>query len=311
MVWCTSSPCYDFLEIKCLLVWLLHNTLVYSANTLAALSSHDADVKRRFVALNWVSVCGWIVDVDTDLLLLVQYMMDCKSSNPLSTVLRWVPPYHNCHDKAVAVVSKSIDFLPLGGNYLHDAGNCPSFFCCTRSYLELRRGAWEDNIVPAPPLSSRQRVRPFRQANRDDNDGNGDNKDNDNDNDDDDENDNNDNNDDNNNVGGIQGSSRQWQCCHCYPRTRSIHGGRDSECSHIRQPPAMLQPPRQTRLFVGDWLPRASRHQKLHHDPYYIDILRNHLGMFNLGIISTFFTLRSYFINLEWLSSTSYIQVSH
>jgi hypothetical protein len=33
------------------------------------------------------------------------------------------------------------------------------------------------------------------------------------------------------------------------------------------------------------------RHQKLHHVPYYIDILLNRLGMFNLGIISTFFTL--------------------
>ncbi len=43
----------------------------------------------------------------------------------------------------------------------------------------------------------------------------------------------------------------------------------------------------------------GSLHQKLHHVPYYIDILLNHLGMFNLGIISTFFTLRSYFINLE------------
>jgi hypothetical protein len=40
-------------------------------------------------------------------------------------------------------------------------------------------------------------------------------------------------------------------------------------------------------------------HQKSHHVPYYIDILLNCLGMFNLGIISTFFTLRSYFINLE------------
>jgi hypothetical protein len=51
-------------------------------------------------------------------------------------------------------------------------------------------------------------------------------------------------------------------------------------------------------------------HQKLHHVPYYIDILPNCLGMLNLGIISTFFTLRSHFINLEWLSSTYYIQVS-
>ena len=30
-------------------------------------------------------------------------------------------------------------------------------------------------------------------------------------------------------------------------------------------------------------------HQKSHHVPYYIAILLNHLGMFNLGIISTFF----------------------
>jgi hypothetical protein len=44
------------------------------------------------------------------------------------------------------------------------------------------------------------------------------------------------------------------------------------------------------------WNPQ---HQKLHHVPYYIDILLNHLGMFILGIISTVFTLRSYFINLE------------
>jgi hypothetical protein len=43
----------------------------------------------------------------------------------------------------------------------------------------------------------------------------------------------------------------------------------------------------------------AAVHQKLHHVPYYIDILLNCLGMFNLRIISTFFTLRSYFINLE------------
>jgi hypothetical protein len=43
----------------------------------------------------------------------------------------------------------------------------------------------------------------------------------------------------------------------------------------------------------------AGKHQKSHHVPYYIDILINRLGMFNLGIISTFFTLRSYFINLE------------
>ncbi len=42
--------------------------------------------------------------------------------------------------------------------------------------------------------------------------------------------------------------------------------------------------------------PLASIHQKLHHVPCYIDILLNCLGMFILGIISTFFTLRSYFI---------------
>ncbi len=53
---------------------------------------------------------------------------------------------------------------------------------------------------------------------------------------------------------------------------------------------------------------RGGNHQKSHHVPYYIDILLNCLGMFNLGIISTFFTLRSYFINLEWLSSTYYIK---
>ena len=35
-------------------------------------------------------------------------------------------------------------------------------------------------------------------------------------------------------------------------------------------------------------------HQKSHHVPFYIDILLNHLGMFNLGIISTFFTLISF-----------------
>ncbi len=58
-------------------------------------------------------------------------------------------------------------------------------------------------------------------------------------------------------------------------------------------------------------LAAESFHQKLHHVPYYIDRLLNCVGMFNLGIISTFFTLRSYFINLEWLSSTYYIQVSH
>ncbi len=38
----------------------------------------------------------------------------------------------------------------------------------------------------------------------------------------------------------------------------------------------------------------VSHHQKSYHVPYYIDILLNCLGMFNLGIISTFFTLRSY-----------------
>jgi hypothetical protein len=35
---------------------------------------------------------------------------------------------------------------------------------------------------------------------------------------------------------------------------------------------------------VGCW---SLVYQKLHHVPYYIDILLNHLGMFNLGIIST------------------------
>jgi hypothetical protein len=44
---------------------------------------------------------------------------------------------------------------------------------------------------------------------------------------------------------------------------------------------------------------RDAGHQKSHHVPYYIDILLNHLGIFNLGSISTFFTLRSFFINLE------------
>ena len=52
-------------------------------------------------------------------------------------------------------------------------------------------------------------------------------------------------------------------------------------------------------------------HQNLHHVSYYIDNLLNRLEMFNYGNISNFFTLRSYFINLEWLSSTYYIQVSH
>ena len=39
-------------------------------------------------------------------------------------------------------------------------------------------------------------------------------------------------------------------------------------------------------------------HQKLHRVPYYIDILLNCLGIFNSGIISTFFTLRS--ISSTW-----------
>jgi hypothetical protein len=43
----------------------------------------------------------------------------------------------------------------------------------------------------------------------------------------------------------------------------------------------------------------GQNHQKSHLVPYYIHILLHCLGMFNLGIISTFFTLRSFFINLE------------
>jgi hypothetical protein len=85
----------------------------------------------------------------------------------------------------------------------------PAFFVVPEAtYLELRRGAREDNIIPAPPLLSQQRVEPFRQADRDAEDGNND----DNNGDDDNNNDDNDNNDDNNNdnnVGGIRGLS--WQ----------------------------------------------------------------------------------------------------
>ncbi len=66
-----------------------------------------------------------------------------------------------------------------------------------------------------------------------------------------------------------------------------------------------------SQIISLSWETKKKEHQKLHHVPYYIDILLNCLGMFNLGIISTFFPLRSYFINLEWLSSTYYIQVSH
>jgi hypothetical protein len=72
----------------------------------------------------------------------------------------------------LTTVSKSIDFLPFDDNCLLKAGNYPSYFCCTRSYVELQRGAREDNInitstilsIPAPPLSSRQRVGPSRRA---------------------------------------------------------------------------------------------------------------------------------------------------
>jgi hypothetical protein len=139
-------------------------------------------------------------------------------------------------------VSKLIDFLPFGGSCSLKAGNYPSYFCCTRSYVELQRGAREDNInitstilsIPAPPLLSRGRVGPSRQADRND----------DNDNDD---------------VGGIQGLSRRQRCRHCHPRAQSIHCIRDSECSRVWRPPATLQPPRLTCCFVRDGLPQASR----------------------------------------------------
>ncbi len=77
------------------------------------------------------------------------------------------------------------------------------------------------------------------------------------------------------------------------------NGGVDTETKGL--PPSLLEgawhPTYREHCYAGQNLYRL--HQKSHHVPYYIDILQNCLGMFNLGIISTFFTLRSYFINLE------------
>jgi hypothetical protein len=38
--------------------------------------------------------------------------------------------------------------------------------------------------------------------------------------------------------------------------------------------------------------PSLTPHQKYHYVLYYLDIVSNHLEMYNLGIISTFSTLR-------------------
>jgi hypothetical protein len=95
----------DLFEITCLIVCLLHNIFVYSSKTLAALSSRDAVVNRCFVASNWVSVFVLMEDVSPDLLLLPQYTMDCKSSNPLSTVSWLIHPYHSCRNIGVEHVT--------------------------------------------------------------------------------------------------------------------------------------------------------------------------------------------------------------
>jgi hypothetical protein len=50
----------------------------------------------------------------------------------------------------VTTVSKSIVFLPLGVNYPHEAGNYPSFFCCTRSYT----GLCKSHSSPAEDMTS-------------------------------------------------------------------------------------------------------------------------------------------------------------
>jgi hypothetical protein len=85
----------DLFEMTCLLVWLLQHNLVDSSKTLAVLSSHDAIVNRGVVALSWRSAFVLIIDVDTDLSLVLSLMMDCKSLKPFSTVARWVLPYQS------------------------------------------------------------------------------------------------------------------------------------------------------------------------------------------------------------------------
>jgi hypothetical protein len=90
--------CCDLFEIKYLLVILLLNIFMHSSKTLAALSSHDAVVNMRCVASKWTSVFVQIKDVDPDIVLLLQYMIDCRlpvSSKPLSAVPWCVPPYHS------------------------------------------------------------------------------------------------------------------------------------------------------------------------------------------------------------------------
>ncbi len=88
--------CCDLLEINDLLDWLSQNILMHSSKTFAALFSRDAVVKRCFVASNMVSVFVWIGQVDVALLLPLPNMIDCNSSNPLSTFPRWLRPYTSC-----------------------------------------------------------------------------------------------------------------------------------------------------------------------------------------------------------------------
>ncbi len=45
-------------------------------------------------------------------------------------------------------------------------------------------------------------------------------------------------------------------------------------------------------IIVTIAIAAAADHQKLHYVPYYLDIVSNPLEIYNLGIISTFSTLR-------------------
>jgi hypothetical protein len=61
--------------------------------------------------------------------------------------------------KIFTTVSKSIDFLPSGVNYPHEVGNYPSFFCCTRSYVGLRKSQISlfspaEDMTSSPPFKS-------------------------------------------------------------------------------------------------------------------------------------------------------------
>jgi hypothetical protein len=52
---------------------------------------------------------------------------------------------------------------------------------------------------------------------------------------------------------------------------------------------------RTKRLILTTMAMAVMVHQKQHYVPYYLDIVSNHLEIYDFGIISTFSTLRRYF----------------